>query len=286
MAAVLSLVSYSYCYSDIVNGVTNNAAADGFRWDMTNVLPPQAGLTVGGLRYRYTVDKIREDDFTVSIQNEDKISGGNALTFTDNWSGLSGNTLVKQYPLPDISIDRIGDGSITTTGVGTVTDPDVRYTYRYDECYNPLADPECPGYAEAYMAWLLENGLYIEPPEPEPVDYEVPATEIAEENQREIDETLEEEEEEEEELEKLLSIRDEADEIANAFAQAQMLLALNNSKILKPYIEADIGGGDYIETVAIEDKKINDNRSAALRMGLAQDLVHDKMVASQYDKGE
>ena len=66
----------------------------------------------------------------------------------------------------------------------------------------------------------------------------------------------------------------------------QLLMALNNNALLKPYVDASIGGGIYDDTVELKDKKINDNRSAALRMGLAQDQVHEQIVASQYDKGE
>ena len=255
---------------------------------MSNVLPPQAGLTVGGIVYRYSVEKQREDELKVTIQNEDKILGGYVLSYTDDWTDKEGSRIVKQYQLPNISIDRIGNGSITQEGTGTVFDPNVGYTYTYDECYDPLSSPECPGYEDAYLAYLFANGLLdLNGPDYDPMQEQAllesldTETEL-EEEQAAIDRE-EEEEEEEENLEKLLSIRDEADELANAFAQQQLLLALNNAILLKPYIETVIAGGIYEDAPELQDKKISDNRRAALRMGLAQDQVHEKIVASQYE---
>ena len=255
---------------------------------MSNVLPPQAGLTVDGIAYKYTVDKLREDALKVTVQNEDKIDGGYVLQYTDDWSGLSGSTLVRRYYFPEININRIGDGSITTEGTGTVSDPSVNYTYSYDECYDPLSSPECPGYEDAYLAYLFANGLLdLDGPDYDPMEEKAILdsldTDAELEEERLALEEKEEEEEEKEELEKLLSIRDEADEIANAFAQEQLLAALNNALLLKPYVETTIAGGIYDDAPEIKDKKINDNRRAALRMGLAQDQVHESIVASQYE---
>ena len=140
-------------------------------WDMSNVLPPQAGLTIGGIAYSYTVDKIREDEFTVTVRNEDRFYGGYALSYTDDWTDISGSTLVRSYDLPDILIDRLGDGSVVTEGTGTLSDVSVNYTYRYDDCFNPISDPKCPGYAEAYLAYLFANGLIdLDGPDYDPME--------------------------------------------------------------------------------------------------------------------
>ena len=37
---------------------------------MEVVLPPETGLIVNQVRYRYTVEKNKDDDFTVTISNE------------------------------------------------------------------------------------------------------------------------------------------------------------------------------------------------------------------------
>jgi hypothetical protein len=289
LAAVLSVCCYSYSYSDIITGTTNNAVTGGLQWDMDNVLPPQAGLTVDGIIYRYTVEKERLDDFSVTVQNEDRFNGGNIIEYTDDWSGISGSTLLKQYPLGDILGERIGDGSITTEGEGTVTDADVRYNYKYDECYIVLSNPECPGYAEAYLLYLYENGLIdLDGPDYDPendinigLDNE---TDVQEEESDE-DKKEEEEDEKEDDMEKLLSIAKEKNELAEGAAQQAMLQALTQVEKLNSYIAVDIQGGEYTESVVLRDKKISDNRSAARRMGLAQDKVHEEIVASQYNKG-
>ena len=52
----------------------------------------------------------------------------------------------KVVPLPYTPIENIGDGSIATTGTGTVEDATVLYMYRWDGCRNPQNDENCPGY--------------------------------------------------------------------------------------------------------------------------------------------
>lgn len=255
---------------------------------MSNVLPPQAGLTVGGIVYRYGVEKNIEDDFKVTIGNEDKVNGGTLFSYTDDWSGKPGNTILKQYALGDIVIDRIGDGSITTEGDGTVIEPEVRYSYTYDTCFDPLADPECPGYEEAYLKYLLDNDLIdLDGPDYDPEeDIAIGLnneTEVDEEEIEENETEEDEEEETEEDIEKLLSIAEEKNVLAEGVAQQAMLQALSRVEKLNTYVVRDIQGGEYVETVQIQDKKISDNRSVARRMGLAQDKVHEEIVASQYE---
>jgi hypothetical protein len=245
---------------------------------------------VGSLIYRYTVEKQREDDFKVTVQNEDKIDGGYVLQYTDDWSGLPGNTLLRQYPLGDIAGNRIGDGSIVTEGEGNVLNPDVRYGYTWDKCYDPLSDPECPGYYEAYLRWLLENGLIdiygpdYDPMDDEGVKFALDNETDQDEEELEEDESKEDEEEDEEkDIEKLLSIAEEKNKLAEGVAQQAMLQALSQVEKLNTYVAIDIQGGEYVESVQLTDKKINDNRSAARRMGLAQDKVHEEMISAQYD---
>ena len=285
LSALAVLASSSYCFSEVINGSTNNAAANGNQWDMDNVLPPQAGLTVGGVLYRYTAEKEIPDDFKVTIENDD-VLGGYIFQETDDWSGKPGNTIQKILPIDDVLIDRFGDGRIRTEGEGEVVDPTVRYTYTYDECFDPLASPECPGYAAAFMQYLLDNGLLNEEDiqdayySDEVQDALNQKTELQEENEEATEE--EEEEEEEDNTEKLLSIKDEVNDLANTVTQDAMLVALAQVQKLDNYVQKNIEGGSYTETVQLQDKKINDNRGAAVRMGLAQDQVHNEMVESQY----
>ena len=70
--------------------------------------------------------------------------------------------------------------------------------------------------------------------------------------------------------------------MVTALDQEAILRALSRPDVYTLYKQREIQGGAYLETVKLQDKKINDNRGAALRMGLAQDKVHEDMVSSQY----
>jgi hypothetical protein len=53
------------------------------------------------------------------------------------------------------------------------------------------------------------------------------------------------------------------------------------SQINNNYLNKFINGGVYNETIKLVDKKIDDNKQG-LRNGLAQQLLHEKMVDMQY----
>ena len=72
-SVVYSHFSYS---SDIVFGQSLNAASDGMRWVMTNVLPQQMGLEVTNIFYRYTAVKDPDTGMIVYVQNEDAANEG------------------------------------------------------------------------------------------------------------------------------------------------------------------------------------------------------------------
>ena len=98
-AALALLVCSCYSYSnDTVYGSTSNAAANGYRWVMTNVLPQQLGLTVGNVIYQYTTVKNTDDDMVVSVQNENARGEGYIFRSVDDWSGLPGNSINKVVP--------------------------------------------------------------------------------------------------------------------------------------------------------------------------------------------
>jgi hypothetical protein len=62
---------------------------------MQNVLPQQAGLTVGNVVYRYETVKNTEDDMVVYVQNENSAGDGYIFRERDDWSGLPGNKIYK-----------------------------------------------------------------------------------------------------------------------------------------------------------------------------------------------
>ena len=276
------LVCSSYSYSDTVYGSTSNAATNGYNWVMTNILPQQAGLTVGNVVYRYTTIKNTSDDMVVHVQNENALGEGYIFRSSDDWSGLPGNTINKVVPVNNIDISYWGNGSIQVDGFGTVEDASVIYTYQYDPCFDPQTDPACPGYIA-------------------PVDYSLEAL-VYEEDQRYIQDeldrkkTLLDDEEEQEEADRkaiLAKKRRETDERlevllgfvnTDALSQEQLirhgqLTAMNG--LSSSYYTA-IPGGTYQETIALIDSKLPDAKKG-LRVNLATQILHQKMVDLQYD---
>lgn len=281
-------VSYSYCYSDTVTtGVTNNAAGNGFTWNMGDVLPPEAGIVINNVFYRYTMNKDPNADAEVTIQNENAIDGGYIFSHTDNWNQLPGATISKLVPVENIPRAYWGDGSIEVTGDGTVTDATVAYSYRADLCFNPLYSAECPGYWLALYQWLLDNGLInqqIDVNDPFFDKYVQDALNrvIEVEDQEDQEEVIEEEEKEEESMEDKLSVAGAAEKIADAAAQAAMLQSMANLPVFETYYSSNIPGGSYNETIQLIDKELPDNRRAM--RSLAQQQLHADMVDSQYNR--
>ena len=275
---------HSYSYSEQVFGTSQNAASIGYNWVMTNVLPQQAGLTVSNVIYRYTAVKNPEDEFYVTIQNENPIDGGYTFRSTDDWTGIPGNTINKVIPVGQVPIEYWGDGSIFTEGKGTIDDPYVVYTYQYDTCYDPQSNPECPGYKPE-----IPDITVPEPINPlddtfiqDQIDREMTLRdEDEEERDRKQMEEDDEEEEEEVDLESVLGIASRSLQNAQDTAKQQQMMALNQFSQSYFYIIPDTKIED---TVVLQDSRLPKNLRGR-RLQFAQDLLHEKMVKSQY-KGE
>lgn len=286
MAAASWALSYSYSYSETLEyGVTNNAAADGLEWDMNTVIPTPEGLEINGVIYQYTTEKEREDEMKVHVQNENAIDGGYVFRETDDWSGVPGSTINKLIRLPDVPAEYFGTGSIEVEGEGQVTNPNVRYSYKQDECYIPLTDPSCPGYTQALYDWMRENGLLADD-----VSIDDPffdelvqgvlnrETEVEEEEDEVAEEKNEEEDDEIERLNAGASI----EAMGDPAAQAAIMQAMSTIPNFENYYEVNIQGGVYEDVLVLEDKELPDNRNA-LR-NLASDETHRSMVRSQYEQ--
>ena len=274
----VAFCSSSYS-SDIVSGTTNNAAANGLNWNMSSILPSETGLIINGMIYRYTAEKIIEDDMKVHIRNEDTLSNGYIFSNTDDWSGGPGGTINKVLPIDRISGTRFGDGEIAIEGKGEVKNPTVIYSYQFDPCAVVLSDPSCPGYAEALAALLAEQALLNKQVEPDnPYDNEEVQEVLNSETEikDETDKSAEEENEEEDRL-------NTNNEILEQYAgQAGLLDAYSiQEQALNDYYVADIPGGIYNETVEFEPNQLSDNRRA-LR-NFASDTLHRRIVRSQYE---
>jgi hypothetical protein len=291
--ALVWAVCCSFSYSEIINGTTENAASNGLNWSMTGVLPPQSGLTVNGVAYRYSVIKQAQDEMYVNIRNKDATGDGYVFNQQDNWSNLPGNTITKVVPVNDVPINRWGDGSITTQGQGQVKDATVVYTYRYDTCFNPIEDPRCPGYAGAMAEFLKNNGLlnnnveFYDPLNDKLIKDTLDSkTELSKEK-----EDIETEEEKAQRLKKeksdknkkyALQVSDSVVANALAVAQESLITAMNSVPKFDTYYSS-IPGGAYADTKMYKPEKLPENRKA-LRVGLAQQLLHEKIIDQQYNR--
>jgi hypothetical protein len=273
LAVLLAYSSYS-C-SEIVYG---QGRTEAYNWVMQNILPQQAGLTVGNVIYRYTAVKNAEDDMLVHVQNEDALGDGYIFRETDDWSGLEGNKIYKVVPTGGIPLERWGAGSIEVEGVGSVSDPSVIYTYQYDPCFDPQSDPSCPDYQTPYDPSLIPVVEFNDPLQDELVLAEM-------ERQAQIDE----EEEYERKirikkiktnLEKLLGGLNRGAMDGQAASQEAALFAMNYIPVS---YTGSLNGGVYKDMPMIPDSTIPKNKKAR-RLGLAQQKKHQEMMQYQYDK--
>lgn len=271
-----------YSHSDpYIYGVTINAASTGLNWSMANVLPQQSGLEVSNVIYQYTAIKDPADDMLVHVQNENASGEGYIFRETDDWSGLEGNTINKIVAVNNIPISAWGRGSIEVEGQGMVADPNVIYTYKYDPCHNPQADPSCEGYQPPI-------------PPPEPVDYDVydalsdsAVIEATEETDPELydrdnKKRQQIQAESDPRLEQALAASENALSIASEVSQDFMIDAVRNDQRLIPYFQRDIVGRTYTDVLTLPKTDIPDNKKG-LRNNLAQQLLHEQMIKSQYE---
>ena len=278
----------SYLSSDLLYGRTDNVAKYVRTWDMTKVLPPDAGLEVQGIFHKYTITKDTNADATVSIVNKNANGSGNIYERHDNWDQLPSNTKIGFDVVTPSLGTRWGDGSIDVTGEATLSDIIVAYNYRFDPCFIPLSDPSCPDYESALYQYLLDNDLINNEPDindpfyDEWVQYQLERKAEEQEEEQAEKEKQEEEEQEDLKMERALSVAGAAEQIANPMQQLAMMQQLASTGTIDGYYSATIEGGTYEDTVELKDTEIKDN-TRALR-NLAQDKLHRTIVRSQYDK--
>lgn len=270
----------SASYSEEVYGTTNNAAAFGLNWVMTNILPSQAGLEVNGLVYQYTAVKDPETGMIVYVQNEYADGSGYIFRNADDWTGLPGGSVRKKFALPNLGAELWGPGSIEVDGEGSVENASVVYSYRYDTCFDPQSDPNCPGYEE--QVEIPDIPVY------DPLNDPLVQADL--ENKARV-----QKEEEEQERQR----RREQWAVSNALED--LLADGNNPSLIDPVAEAmalaltsrtlptsyysGLEGREYFDTVVLEGGDIADNAKAR-RSNLAQQLLHQQMVDSQYESSQ
>ena len=272
---LLPLCSFSYTF-----GYTSNAAIYGNTWKMntgTLGISAEEGLDISGVLYNYTVVKNVDDNFRVIIENN-KVDGGYVYRQEHNWDGKHGMKVQNVIPLPYTPIEQFGDGRIRSTGTGSIEDVTILYMFRWDLCRNPQNDISCPDYVpplpvipkiEIYNA--LED------------EYVQDATEKSDDKLTDKDEEVRETEEEDEEKERLeiaLAATENALTIANTASQASLLQKINNATNVSSYYVAQIQGGVYRESIALQGGKIVDNKKAFKSLG--QDKLMNTMIQEQY----
>ena len=147
---VLSLLLfYSSSIQAYSFGYTPNVAINGLQWSMTPAYLGAdgiGGMDISGVTYKYTPIKAKEDDYIVTLEN-DKVGGGYVFQDVQNWSQREGGTEVRRtIALPYTPLAVFGAGRLKEEGTGSIENADVRYIYRFDPCFDPQSDPNCPGY--------------------------------------------------------------------------------------------------------------------------------------------
>jgi hypothetical protein len=267
LALLLLHSAASYC-SDPVYGYSANASAGGFNWSMSESvlgMAPVPGLDISGVLYRYTAVKNAADDFTVTIRNKNPL-GGYVFQETDDWSGRPGATISKAIPIDYSPIRHWGEGSIETTGLGSVEDPQVVYTYRFIEPEIEVPVIELPP-IDIYTA-LNDDAVRNATKETDRDLYDSESSEASNKD-----------DEEKEDFEKALANSENALTLANDLSQAAMLQAMTPVS-LNAYYAVSIPGGVYRDVVQLKDATLPDNKRAFRSM--ANDRRHTEMVEGQW----
>ena len=237
----------------------------------------ETGLDISGVIYNYTAVKNLEDDFTITVGNED-LDGGYIWKDTEDWSGKYGIKLRKFIPIAYTPVELFGKGSIATTGTGSVEDASVIYMYRWDNCRNAQNDPSCPNYIQP-LPVIPKIDIYDVLDD----DAVTEATEKTDSDLYEEENKTEQNKEADEErqlLEIALASTSNALTIANAVTQSAILQSMNIATNVSSYYSFVIPSTTYQDTVNLQGGNIVDNRRALRSLG--QDKLMNKMIEEQY----
>lgn len=239
---------------------------------MTNVLPQATGLTVDAVRYSYTAVKLPNDPLLVTIANTNAKTPGYVFRSQDDWTGLPGNTLIKTVPVNNVPGNLWGPGSITTSGIGTIENPQVNYSFRYDTCFGTTStDPSCPNYRAPTSSFSFTETT------PE-LQQQQNLWQQTEQERTTVQRMLQSEQTKPAQVLKKSSTNSLADQ-----ARAAALFAQNNLPDIVSYNRA-LPGGVYQETVKLRDARLPDSRNSA-RISFSQERLHTRMVDQQYNQG-
>jgi len=243
---------------------------------MQEVLPQYTGLVVNAVQYSYTAVKNTQDPLVVNVENLRAGGSGYVFRSRDDWSGMPGNTITKTVATDSIPINLWGPGQIRLEGVGQVTDPNVRYVYRYDTCkVDPVTDTSCPNYRP-----------------PQTLTGYTPAEQVIEPTwNTSLLETAEEQERNRKFLIENADFRKPTKPPSrgtNLLLNAQALSlwfkldSLNNIPGFAQY-SVSMPGGTYAETIVLKDKVLPDSRNSR-RLNQSQQELHQAMINSQFNQ--
>lgn len=223
-------------------------------------MPTTPGMDINAVIYQYTAVKDPADSMLVHIQNENADGTGYIFRETDDWSGKPGGSINKLISINNVPVSDFGNGSIQVEGTGQVVNPSVVYSYRLAEIPEAEVPIATPPVIDVYDV-MDDEAVLIATKETDSEQYE------------------EQEQEETEEDRKLKAISAAANAVALA-GQAS-LQAMNAVTNMNSYYAANIPGGQYKDAAVLVDTKLPENKRG-LRNGLAQQILHDQMVNSQY----
>jgi len=245
-------------------------------------MPDVVGLDVTGVYYRYSIGKDQAADALVHVQNENALGDGYIFRETDDWSGLAGNTITKAVPVSNIPLQYWGLGSIEVEGEASISDASVIYTYRVDQCANPQASPSCEGYvAPVPSVTTSEQDAYNAL---EDDAYQI-ASKKTDQEYRDEEQATEDQSDDKERkarLERGLAASKNALALANGVSQDAILAAMGYTADMDAYYAAELDGGAYADVPMLVDGKLPENQRG-LRNGLAQQVLHEQMLAMQYE---
>lgn len=255
-----------YSYSEpYVYGVTTNVA-NAYTWHMPDYLPDDPVIDINAVIYSYTTVKQTEDDMLVHVQNKNALGTGYIFRETDDWSGLPSGSINKFVPVPNIDANLYGEGSIEVEGNGQVTGQRVQYNYRIDTAFTDNKDVYIPDIPVIDVYNVLDDEL---------VSYSQAEQEPVKEEEND------DKPKDEERTERALRAAKAAIGIGNTQSQ-QMMMAALSLNVMTSYYNVAIDGGTYKEQVELVDTKLPDSKKG-LRNGLAQQVLHTKLVDMQYE---
>jgi hypothetical protein len=248
---------------------------------MSNVVPTVPGLDITGVFYRYSIDKDPASSALVHVQNENALSSGYIFRETDNWSGLAGNTITKGIPVQSVPLRYWGLGSIEVEGDGTISDASVVYSYRVNQCADPQSNPSCDGYEPLVPSITFGETETYDALEDDA--YRIASQKTDQEYQEDTGSTEEQSDDKERKarLERGLAASKNALALANGISQDAIISSMGYTSDMSVYYAAQIDGGAYADVPMLVDGKLPENRRG-LRNGLAQQVLHEKMIDLQY----